>query len=307
MTDLRKLYEGTVGATEIDDLGHMNVRYYAERGLQATANLLADNGLDADSIEAVDASIEIRDLYTRHYREQLVGAPLAVMGGALEVDEYEVRAYHELSNTQSGELAATFVHRIGLRSLDSRSKRSLPESTRKSLSDSVVGWPEHGRPRSIDLDRLPPPLSLAQAHDRGLALRFERRVLAEECAPTGFVPASRRQDLVWGGKPIPPHGGGPPMFDLEDGGRMSMAALETRSLLSESPRVGTRIQSFSATVEVGSKTTIRRAWVFDLDRERLLFSNTFVDIALHLGQRRAIRIPPELRARFEATAQLDLR
>ena len=97
------------------------------------------------------------------------------------------------------------------------------------------------------------------------------------------------------------------MFTLEDGNRMSMAALETRGLLIESPTASTRIQSFSATVEVGSKTTARRAWVFDLDREHLLFTSLFVDVALHLGKRRAIEIPEPIRAQFEARAQFDLR
>jgi hypothetical protein len=97
------------------------------------------------------------------------------------------------------------------------------------------------------------------------------------------------------------------MFDLDDGGRMSMAALETRSLLFERPSVGVRIQSFSATVEVGRKTMIRRTWVFDVERERLLQTSTLVDIALHLGKRRSLEIPSALRAKFEAEAQLDLR
>ncbi len=96
------------------------------------------------------------------------------------------------------------------------------------------------------------------------------------------------------------------MMTLDDGQRMSFAALETRSILGEPPREGTRIQSFSAIVEIGGKTMMRRTWVFDLDSERLVQSSVFVDIALHLGLRRAIEIPPRLRADFEAKAQLDL-
>lgn len=307
MTNLVRLYEGKVGPEEIDDLGHMNVRYYGERALSATERLMSTHGLDPRTCESMRTSLEVSDVYTRHLREQLADASLAVMGGVLDVRDDDVRLYHELLNTENGELAATFVHRVGLRSLDHPSKLPLPEIAAKSLRESTVSWPEHGRPRSIDLDRPASLLSLAEARERGLELRKERSVLQEECDSSGSVPASRRQELVWGGEPIPPNRGGPPFVDLEDGSRMSMAALETRSQLVETPRLGMRIQSFSATVDVAKKTTIRRAWVFDVERERLLFSNTFVDIALHLGKRRSMEIPPSMRERLEANVHPDLR
>lgn len=307
MTNLVHLYKGKVGPEEIDDLGHMNVRHYGERALSATARLLSTHGLDPRTCESMRTSIELSDVYTRHLHEQMEDASLAVMGGVLDVHDDGVRLYHELLNTESDELAATFVHRVELRSLDRLSILPLPEIAAKSLRESTISWPEHGRPRSIDLDRPASLLSLAEARERGLALRKERSILQGECDSSGSVPAFRRQDLVWGGEPIPPHSGGPPFFDLEDGSRMSMAALETRSQILEAPRLGMRIQSFSATVDVAKKTTIRRAWVFDVERERLLFSNTFVDIALHLGKRRSIEIPTPMRERLEANVHPDLR
>jgi acyl-CoA thioester hydrolase len=309
LTVLKQLHEASVGEDEIDDLGHMNVRYYAERALQATATLVATHGLGHESCEALNASFEVRDLFTRHYREQMAGAQLAIMGGVLEVDEHGIRIYHELSNTDSGEVAATFVHRAVLLDRESRSALVLPDDVQKSLGESLVAWPKHGRSRSIDLDRAPPPLSLEEARSRGLAFRQERRIQPEECDASGFVPAARRQDLTWGGKPMRAHKGqaGPPMFDLEDGSRMSLAALETRAQLFEPASVGTRIQTFSAIVEVATKTAIRRTWVYDLDHDLLLQSNTLVDIALHLGKRRAMEIPEPVREAFEANAQFDLR
>jgi acyl-CoA thioester hydrolase len=304
---MERLYEGHVLPDEIDDLGHMNVRFYAQRALLATERLLAEHGLDTESCAAMGTAPEVHDIYTRHHREQLAGAPLAVQGGVIEIHDESFRLYHELLNTQSGELAATFVHGIRMRSLADRSSIEMPDMTRKSLAEALVAWPDHGRTRSIDLDRASTIPTLADVRDRGLALRKERCVTADECDSNGFVQTTRRQDLVWGGDPVPPHRGGPPLHDLEGGGKMSMAALETRSVLTELPRVGTRIQSFSATVEVGRKVTVRRAWVFDVEREALLFSNTFVDIALHLGLRRSMAIPDDLRAQFESKVQPDLR
>jgi acyl-CoA thioester hydrolase len=307
LKELTLLHEAPVAENEIDDLGHMNVRYYGERALDSTHELLSNHGLSPDSCESVGAVLDVFDIYTRHHREQLAGAPLAVRGGVLDAGDDGVRLYHELTNTDSGELAATFVHRIQLRDLESRSAVVLPADVRKSLGESIVGWPEHGQSRTIDLDRTAPPLTLAEARRRGLAIRKERRVRADECDANGFAPPSRRLELVWGGEPLHPGANGPPMFDLDDGGRMSLAALETRSLLFESPKVGTLIQSFSAIVEIARKTIVRRTWVFDVERARLLHNNMMVDIALHLGERRSLEIPANVRSTFEAEAQLDLR
>lgn len=317
MTSLVRLYAGKVEADEIDDLGHMNVRYYGERALGATAALLDRHGLGRDASEA--ASLDVFDIFTRHYREQMVDAPLEVHGGVLAVDERHVRLYHELTNTETGDVAATFVHRVRLRRPAGEGPLSptdrpepvrwttWPAPIRKSLAEALVDWPAHGRPRSVDLDHAPPALSLTEARARGLELRRERLIRQDECDASGFVPPMRRQELVWGGQPMDSKRAGPPIYDLPDGSRMSLAALETRAVATESPRAGMRIQSFSAIVGIASKTLERRTWLFDVERERLLHSNTLVDIALHLGERRALVIPDELRASFEAELQPDLR
>jgi acyl-CoA thioester hydrolase len=307
LTSMVQLYNGEVGNDEIDDLGHMNVRFYAMRALRATATLMSLHGLDPDSLESMGAAIDVHDIFTRHHREQIAGAPLAVMGGVLESTADGVRLYHELSNTDSGERAATFVHRARLRDVHTHGLLDIPEISSKSLGEAIVAWPEAGRSRSIDLDHRAPELMLHEARERGLALRRPRRVLAEECDATGFVPAERYPSLLWLGEPFPPDKGRPPMFDLDDGGVMSLASLESHSQMNELPALGTRIQSFTGVVELARKTMIRRNWVFDLDHERLIGSGTIVEIAIHLGKRRSLEIPPRIRAEFEASAQLDLR
>jgi acyl-CoA thioester hydrolase len=307
MAELRRLHEATVAEEEIDHLGHMNVRFYLEKAMRATRVLAAEHGIGEPACRPLGATLELRDVYTRHYREQLVGAPLAVLGGVLEVRRDGLRLYHELVNTERDERAATFVHEVRLRDRGTRAPLPLPEMVAKSAGHELVTWPEHGRPRSIDLGSPQSTPSLEEAQRRGLATRKVRVVGEEECDAEGFFVATRYQDLVWGGEPAAGRSGwGPPVHALEGGGRFGWATLESRGVVHELPRAGVRIQSFGAEVALAHKTSLRHQWVFDRDRGTLLVQSSIVNLAFDLDARRAIAIPPRLREALETELHLDL-
>ena len=307
MAELRRLHEAKVGEHEIDHLGHMNVRFYLEKALRASQALADGYGLGPDACRERGVRLELRDAYTRHHREQLAGAPLAVLGGVLAVEPAGLRLYHELWNTERDERAASFVHRLELRARDSHEPLPLPEMVAESAGRSVVSWPEHGRPRTIDLDRVPATLGLGEARARDLAMRSERVVRVEECDAEGFFRAERYQDLVWGGEPSSRRSVGAPLFEIDGGRRLGWATMENRGVLVRLPRAGDRIQSFGAEVELGRKTSFRHQWVFDVERGDLLCTSSMVNLAFDLEARRSIEIPPDVRAVFEARLHPDLR
>ena len=307
MAELRVLHRATVAAEEIDHLGHMNVRFYLEKALLSSRALAAEHGLGEAVCQELGCVLELRDAFTRHYREQLVGAPLAVLSGVLDVLPDGLRLYHELVNTDLDERAATFIHEMKLRDREARTGRPIPEMVAKSAGDSLAACPEHGKPRTLDLERVPPALSLADVRSRNLAMRKARVVEPEECDAGGYYPASRYQELVWGGEPIVPRAGFVPVFELEDGIRFGWATLESRGVLLELPRAGSRIQSFGAEVALANKTSCRHNWVFDLDRETLICTSSIVNLAFDIGARRAIEIPEQIRETLERQFHPDLR
>lgn len=307
MAELELLHEAVVGEEEIDELGHMNVRFYLVKALAGNDALVARIGLARDACDAAGAVLEVRDVYTRHRAEQMRGARLEVRGGVLGVRPGGVRLYHELVNPERAELAASFVHALVLRDRTTRAERPLPEDVAERAGAARVDWPEHGRPRSIDLDTEPPRVSLSLLRERGLAMREERVVGAGECDAEGHYVASGYQELFWGGRPIERRETDSWLIDLEGGGKMGWATLESRGLLHELPRVGTRIQSFGAEVALASKISFRHHWVFDVDREALLCTSTIVNLAFDIGARRAIEIPDGVRAGLLARYHPDLR
>jgi acyl-CoA thioester hydrolase len=305
VAELRCLYEGSVADQEIDHLGHMNVRFYAKRALLATRALAAEFGFDAAACAEHGVVLSVPDTYTRHYREQLAGAKLIVMGGVLSAGESRLRLYHELVNAETGERAATFVQGVELCDRDTRTPRPFPSGLAESLQAVAVEWPEHGRPRSIDLDASPGALTLAEAQRRGMELRKPRSLREDECDEMGYFESSHHQELAWSG--IPTDGRSQwPLYDDDAGRRLGWATMESSSTLLSTSRVGTRIQSFRAEVDIASKTSERRTWVFDLDTGTPICVSSTVNLAFDIGARRSIVIPDGLRASLDANHHPDL-
>lgn len=292
MTELHITHRTTVTEDQIDHLGHMNVRFYGVAAAAATEAWSAD--ITGDDTRT---SIAVEDLYTRHHREQLLGAELEVRSGLLEVGQGHLSLYHELVNTGSDEVAATFVHGVVARTPEG----SIDDAWPGRLDTELISPPAHGKPRSISLDRDPTEdvPTLTELTERGLAIRLPRTVTAEECGPDGRVLPTFAPMLHWGGEAID-GAMGPSLHDGPDGEVIGFASMETRLCLVRLPEQGTQIQSFGATLGLADKTMHQVMWVFDRDRGDLLSIFEGVNLAFDTVGRRAVQIPDELRAQYEA-------
>ncbi len=297
-SELTHLHEAPVDASEIDELGHLSVPFYEQRAIAACHKLAQLHGLDIAAWRSRGIEFTLVDAYLRNLREQFLGAPLLMRGGVLAVSETRLQCYQELVNTETDELSATFVYTFELQRHASRELVPLPEETVQSASDAIIAWPEHGRPRSIDLQHAPAEPELATLQQLDLALTHPREVEAEECDETGSYLADKFLHLPYSGERVDD----PAalwVFETEDGHTLGMADLESRQLLLHLPRVGERIQSFRAEVEIGRKTFYRNHWVYSLDSGRLISIASLVSVALDLDARRAVEIPPDMRAALE--------
>lgn len=288
MTELRTTHRTTVTEDMIDHLGHMNVRFYGVAARAASDAVVRDLGA------AGDFSVDAVDVYTRHFREQLLGADLEVRSAILGGGGGSLRLYHELRNADTEELSASFVHQLQARG-----------------GDVADGWPavdldgaaipEHGRPRSIRLDT--DPLAVAPSFadalaDGVLAMRLPRAVDAAECRPDGSYDPAGAPMLLWGGEPLE-GATGPTLHPGPNGELIGWATMENRMVIHRLPRRDDRIQSFGAVVEIHDKTTHRVMWAFDVATGDLLVAFEVVDVALDTVSRRAVSIPDDLRAHAE--------
>ncbi len=291
MPGLRITHESSVTEDQIDHLGHMNVRYYAVNARAGTDAILAPHVSDG-------LRFTTDDVYTRHHREQLLGTPLEVRSGFLGIDDHgRLRIHHELRAADTEILAATFVHRV-VATDDDGAATSLPERLRATASVETIALPDYATPRTIDLDTdlLASSPDLATLRDRGLAVRAERAVPAEECDDDGAYRPELAPLLVWGGDPVPASGDTLPFpYETDTGELMAWASMETRIAVRRWPARGDRIQSFGAGLQVLDKVTHRINWSYDLDRAELLAAFEVVSMAFDIRARRPMSIPAAMR------------
>jgi acyl-CoA thioester hydrolase len=300
MSDLVTTHTSTVTEEQIDHLGHMNVRFYAVNAHEATRTVLAD-------LPSWDGREHfVHDVYTRHLKEQLLGARLAVRSAILDSTGAALRLHHELVNRDTDELAATFVH--GISPLDEDGRRlPVPDDVLRVATARAIPHPAHAPTRtiSLDADLMANTPSLETVQERGLAMRKERLVDAGECDPSGAYRVEMAPLLTWAGEPIDGDNA-EFLYESPDGVRMGWASMETRVQMGELPRVGDRIQAFGAMIAIHDKVIHRVHWTYDLDTAALLTAFESVSMAFDIGGRRPMSIPDGYRAKSERTLQTDL-
>lgn len=301
MSDLLTTHTSEVTEDQIDHLGHMNVRYYAENASAGTRAML-------DALPGWGRRpYVVHDVYTRHHREQLLGTALVVRSAVLGAERDGLRLHHELAARDSGVLAATFVHRIS--PLDEGGQPGpLPDRLVAAAQDLVSPTPRpyaDTRTISLEADLLASSPSLDEVRARDLAMRQARPVTAHECDGAGRYIPEMAPMLVWGGTPV----GGDPIPWLEElpgGELMGWATMETRIQTRRLPGVGEEVQSFGATVAVHEKVTHRIHWCYGLAGDELLVAFEIVNMAFDTRSRRPLRIPDDHARRERATLQPDL-
>ncbi|MEM9204663.1 MAG: thioesterase family protein, partial [Actinomycetota bacterium] len=255
----------TVTPDQIDELGHMNVRYYGVNASAATRAVCEQLGLPR---------LAMRSAYTRHHREQMEGNDLVVRSAVVPGGE-RLRIYHELRNDTDDDLAATFVHELDHPSIDA----------------PAFELPAYGAPRSLslDTDALASAPTPERLHELGLAMRKPREVDTDDTHGADIVPPSNYAMLLFGGEPFEEYEW---IRTLPNGDRYAYAVMEQRIWIRPGPvPVGTPIQSFRASLELGEKIGRAISWCFDTDTGEPIVVSESIDLCFNLTQRRAMPIP----------------
>jgi acyl-CoA thioesterase FadM len=301
MSDLLTTHTSEVTEDQIDHLGHMNVRYYAENASAGTRAML-------DALPGWGRRpFVVHDVYTRHHREQLLGTALVVRSAVLGAEPEGLRLHHELAARDTGVLAATFVHRMS--PLD-EGGQPAPLSDRLVAAAQDLASPTPRpyattRTISLEADLLASSPSLDEVRARGLVMRRERLVTADECDGAGRYIPEMAPMLVWGGTPVR-RDSGPWLEETPGGELMGWASMETRIQTRRLPVVGEEVQSFGATVAIHDKVTHRVHWCFGLARGELLVGFEIVNMAFDTRSRRPMSIPDVHAQRELAMLQPDL-
>ena len=107
MTHPLETYRGTIHPSEIDHMGHMNIKYYAEKFDRATWNILIAIGVTPDYIQITGNGCAILESLTKYIHELFEGTSVHIETVVLDVTTKKFRFLHRMMKSETGEIVAT--------------------------------------------------------------------------------------------------------------------------------------------------------------------------------------------------------
>ena len=124
MSELPITYRGVVYPWQCDHMNHMNVMWYVGKFDEATWNLLALLGMTPSVLKEKGLCMVAVKQDISYKRECVAGDTLTIRSGVIEVREKSVRFFHEMTNNESGEVAAVTIL-VGVQ-IDATTRKACP-------------------------------------------------------------------------------------------------------------------------------------------------------------------------------------
>jgi acyl-CoA thioester hydrolase len=99
-------YRGTVYPWHCDQVGHMNVMWYVGKFDEATWNLFLRAGITPRYLREHRRGMAAVDQHIEYRRELHAGDVVAIRSEVLEIEGRKIRFRHEMTNEETGEIAA---------------------------------------------------------------------------------------------------------------------------------------------------------------------------------------------------------
>lgn len=292
------LYQGSVSTWECDEGGHLNVRFHLERAMAGLAHFAHHLALPRANTQAAGSTLAPLEAHIRFLKEARPGAPLAMHGGVLALDETEARLCLDMRHAD-GAPSACFTLRVA--HVDTRQFAPFPWSarTREAAEALMIEAPAHGTPRSIDITRAPSEATRAAVITAGAARIGGALVSPDQCDAFGRLRAEhfigRVSDSVpnllarWRGE-----------AKTSEGGAAAGAVVEARLVFRRWPRAGDLIEVFSGLSEVGEKTQRLTHWLIDPASGKAWASMEAVTLTFDTATRKTVAPSAEVRAAMQA-------
>lgn len=297
MSTMIEVARSSVQTWECDQMGHMNVQFYVAKADEGLGAMAAALGLSPRALGNDRALLIPREQHIRFQRELRPGAPFVIRGGVLAAKSEGLILYQEMQNVVTQAVAATFVTRVEWADAMVHGGLPLPVAAVAKSAPLLMDLPGHGQPRGLDMAPARPAPTLKEAESLGLITTLRGAVLREHCDAHGHMMTRHYMGRLSDSIPnLLAQTRGEDRSTSGTGG----AALEYRFVYRASAREGDLIVIKSGLKSVSSKTYVWCHWIFDGETGDCFATAEAVAIAMDLTTRKAIEIPPDMRANLES-------
>lgn len=126
-------YRGTVYPWHCDHMGHMNVMWYVGKFDEGTWQFFNHLGLTPSRLSKEGSGMVAVEQHIEYKRELRAGDVITVRSTLLEVKDKSIRFAHEMTNDETGEVAARTTLTGVYFDTSLRKARSLPPEIKENL------------------------------------------------------------------------------------------------------------------------------------------------------------------------------
>ena len=287
-----EIWRGGVNTWDCDEMGHMNVRHYVVRAQEGLIGLAAELGLPQAFTPHANATLLVKEHHIRFLREAHAGAPLAMLGGVIEMGETDARVLQLLIHPASGELAATFQTTVVHATPRDGQPFPWPRIARERAETLKIEIPEKAQARSLDLSPFAPTASLPRAEQLGLTRIGLGGLRPSDCDVFGRMRAEQFIGRVSDGIGAFIH----PFRDVvvehaeRKPARTGGAVLEYRIAYLAWPRAGDRVEIRSGLIGTDTRTMRVVHWMLDPATGQRWGTSEAVAITFDLDARKIVPI-----------------
>ena len=287
-----EVWRGGVNTWELDDMGHMNVRFYVARAVEGLVGVAAALGLPDAYRPNAGSTLLIKEQHIRFMREARARAPLHMTAGVLAMDESEARLLQLIIHSNTGDIAAA-IQTVVLHAT-AQDGRAFPWTgrTRDLAAGLMTAVPQNARPRSLTLEPVHSLASLDAADRMGLIRLAAGAFNDQDCDVFGRMRAEQFIGRVSDGVPRLASAFRESVVEAaaDKPARVGGAVLEYRLLHLAWPRIGDRFEVRSGVAGVDQRAQRMVHWMLDPQSGKAWGSSEAVAISLDLDARKIIPI-----------------
>ena len=163
-----EVWRGGVNPWECDEMGHMNVRFYARIAAEGLAAFAPHLALDGAFSESAGSTLLLLEQHIRYLREARSRAALYMTAQVVEIAETEARLLLLLVHAGDDQPCASFLTRVSHVTTIEGRPFPWPRAARQAANALMAPAPAFAQPRSVPDGPFETTASLARADQLGL-------------------------------------------------------------------------------------------------------------------------------------------
>jgi acyl-CoA thioester hydrolase len=286
-------WRGSVRPAHIDEMGHMNVRYYLAIASEAMVGLASALGMPRAFTDASSATLRPRAHHVRFLNEARGRAGLHMACAVLEMGECDARILQVLYHSATGQPAAAITAWVDHVAPGDMRPFPFSKATRRLAEGLMATAPDYALPRGLTGPAGLGDASMAAADALGLRRTAGGALMPGEADVFGLMRPEQVLERIShsvahqvGRWRTAAEGMMPDMA-----GRLGGAVVELRQVYLRWPRVGERIELRSGLLEATPKTTRLAHWLLDPTDGQAWAETDMLTVNFDLAARKAVQLP----------------